>query len=56
MRRENGLQAVAATLESCHDASVTFAGNTPEQLKKRTRFGGQIVLRDATMSPLVNAR
>ena len=52
---KNGHEAAVATLESCRDASVTFDGSTPEQLKYCTRLGDQIVLRDDTVSNLVDA-
>lgn len=52
---KNGHEAAVATLESCRDASVTFDGGTPEQLKYCTRLGDQVVLRDDTVSILVDA-
>jgi hypothetical protein len=51
----HGREAAVATLRSCRDASITFEGSAPEQLKYCTRLGEQIVLRDDTVSILVDA-
>lgn len=50
-----GHEAAVATLETCRDASITFESSIPEQLKYCTRLGDQIVLRDDTVSILVDA-